>query len=144
MTILVLNIVILFVTTTSLLMWIKMTFPILFPLSRCLRQQSNYIFAIVVDGHNLLRGILASKLVYLCIKRYILGICYVINCSNNFLLGITEICIPNIRSNSRTIQSLFSAYIFNIVFLSTRLDPTEVMCFRTGICGGFKKKWTLD
>jgi hypothetical protein len=117
----------------------KMTFALLFPLLRCLGQQSNYIFALLVDRHNLLTGTLASKLVCLCIKRYILGICYVINCSNNFLLGITEICIPKIRSNSGTIHSLSSAYIFNIVFLSASLDTTEVMCFRTRICGGLKK-----
>jgi hypothetical protein len=113
-----------------------MTFTMLFPLLRCLGQQSNYIFAVLVDGHNLLRGILASKLVCLCIRRYILGICYVINWSNNFLLGITEICIPNIRSNSGTIQSLSPVYVSNIVLVSTSLDPTEVMCFRTAICGG--------
>jgi len=97
-----------------------MTFTILFPLLFCLEQQSNYIFVVFVDSHKLRSGELASKVVCLCIKRCILGICYVINCSDNFLLGITEICIHNFLS----ILGQFSVYLqptFLILFSYLRV-----------------------
>lgn len=104
-------------------MWIKMTYTILFPLLCCLGQQSNYIFALLVDRHNLSRCILASKVVCLCIKRCILGIYYVINWSDNSLLGITEICIHNVHS----ILGQFSVYLqhtYLILFSYLRVKPT--------------------